>query len=228
MIDKHKIMCYNKQKGRFNMHWKVSWKELGDAEVEVEGIDRWEAVVKAAGILGLDKVFPMQFLFNQARVRKPGTSEKIGRRKDEVGEEGKKAREERLREIKERYGKELKGLIGGDCGICGKTSVLVDYHWKEKEELRSERICQDCSNLLSGPRVLEIFVDSPPFEVQKIYVVSLREVTQALISGGLGVEEGFIKFLKRKGRESGVDIDPWLRKASKVRRTKTKDLSEGG
>ena len=38
------------------MKWEVKFKDLEDKPVEVEAVDRWEAVVKAVEALGLNKV----------------------------------------------------------------------------------------------------------------------------------------------------------------------------
>ena len=200
------------------MHWKVSWKELGGGSIEVEAEDRWGAVTKAAGVLGLDKVYPMQFLFNRASVRKPGTSESMGRRKEEVEEEAQKVREEKLDEIKRRYKEELVDLVGGKCEICGGVSILVKHHWEEDGEVKSKEVCKDCSGLLGLERVLEVFREYPPFEVQKFYAISIKEFTQGLTSGKLSIKENFVGFLRRRGRELGVDIEPWLRKGSSTKR----------
>jgi len=49
----------------------VKWDSLDGLEVEVDGAeDRWDAVVKAAGMCGLDKQLPMQVLFDTASVKK--------------------------------------------------------------------------------------------------------------------------------------------------------------
>lgn len=55
------------------MKWIVSWNKVEDMEgkeVEVEGEDRWAAVVNASKKLGIEGVAPMQQLFNAASVRK--------------------------------------------------------------------------------------------------------------------------------------------------------------
>jgi hypothetical protein len=58
------------------MRWIVSWEKaegLEGKEVEVEGEDRWAAVVNASKKLGIETVAPMQQLFNAASVRKVKT-----------------------------------------------------------------------------------------------------------------------------------------------------------
>jgi len=53
------------------MEVKVSWESLGGVEVEVnDADDRWDAVVKASKILGIDGKIPMQVLFDTASVKK--------------------------------------------------------------------------------------------------------------------------------------------------------------
>jgi len=76
------------------MQYLVSWKGiegLGGKEIEVEADDRWDAVVKASVKLGLDKLVPMQLLFDNAGVRKAGGGKK--ERKWRFGDVESKGRE---------------------------------------------------------------------------------------------------------------------------------------
>lgn len=53
------------------MKWRVTFSVMPDMEVEVDGEDRWGAVVAAAGKLGLDKEkYSLSHLFSNASVKK--------------------------------------------------------------------------------------------------------------------------------------------------------------
>jgi len=60
------------------MRWRVTFRVMPDMEVEVEGDDRWGAVVGAAGKLGLDKEsYSMSALFSHATVKKVGRKKRL-------------------------------------------------------------------------------------------------------------------------------------------------------
>lgn len=193
------------------MKFKVGWSKLGGESVEVEAEDRWKAVVEASKLLGLDKAFPMSFLYKEASVKRPG-KEALGRRKS-LEEEERGSQVDQLGASLRGLEGEFGSLVGGECPICGESGILVPY---ESSGFKGD-ICRGCSSLLGVPKTFEVLLEDSPIEVLRLYLECLKGLTQDFASGRLGLREGFISFLRRRGEASRVEVEPWIRKVPRRR-----------
>lgn len=177
------------------MKWIVRFEELENAPVEVDADTRWEAVRKAAQALGMLRTFPMQFLFDNAKVKKPDTSDEAGRPRhvDEVD------RKALLKKRREKFRKEFGSVVSGKCEVCDREAVLVEY----KDGRKGRAVCEECRVLLSGKEVSTYFQGRLSFEMRRTYVRAVRKFGAALSKGEIG-PAAFSSILSDEAQSAGL------------------------